>query len=155
VTQADVIDVDAELAGINGVLGRPTGDTGWLPMPTEQLPCKRDTQHREVVWNDLRLSFERGFEGANLGAWNLGPATVLAPVNPFPLQGESNLTTLAGVGLGSSRSDLAVYEATLDNDDSFIVRSGPFSFVSFDLVDDRVVSISSGPLDCLDPDEPR
>jgi hypothetical protein len=155
VTQADVIDVDAEIAGINGVLGRPTGDTGWLPMPTEQLPCKRDAQHREVVWNDLRLSFERGFEGANLGAWNLGPATVLAPNNPFPLRGESNLTTQAGVGLGSARSELAVYEATLDNADSFIVRSGPFSYVSFDLVDDRVVSISSGPLDCLDPDEPR
>jgi hypothetical protein len=71
VTQADLIDVDEEVAGITAVLGRPTGDTGWLPMPTEQLPCKRDAQHREVVWNDLRLSFERGFEGANLGAWNL------------------------------------------------------------------------------------
>lgn len=147
----DTIDVDAAIAAIDEVLGAPSDDTGWLPMPTEELPCKLNTEHREVVWSDLRISFERGSGGATIGAWNLGRTTMLAPASP-PLSGRSGVTTLEGIGVGSPRSALSVYESALDS--RFVVASGPMP-VGFDLVEDRVVSISSGPLDCLDPDELR
>lgn len=131
----------------------PTSDSGWQPMPAD-LSCTRSDEFREIIWSDLRIVLERTGEQAQLGAWSLGsPDTpVIAPAIVGAIDGESNVTTRDGVGLGSPMSSLGADYRILGEQDGVVIVLIDALVISSLTEDDVVVGIASGRTDCIDPD---
>lgn len=147
----DGVDVDAAVDDISARLGAPTLDRDWQSMQG-QIDCTGSTQFRVVWWGDFRMTFER-YEGNGavrdeLSAWTVGDPTQfgLVPLGEVPTTpAPSNIVTLEGIGLGSTRADLEGAYANVQG--SVVIERGGTLAVSFD-DDDRIVGFGNGPFDC-------
>jgi len=150
----EAVDVDAVAADVSARLGPPTNDIGWQPVVGES--CAGAAEYRVLWWGDFRMTFERyQIDGANsdeLSTWTIGDPTVssLAPIGDVPELSPSNIVTLEGIGLGSTRVEVDAAWANVNNGGGnrlvVIDRGGALSI----LLDaaEQVVGFGMGPFDC-------
>ena len=101
------------------------------------------------------MTFERyqgdGVVRDELSAWTVGDPTLfeLAPIGDVPAPSPSNIVTLEGIGLGSTRADAgAVWANINDGGDSRLVVIDRGGSLTIRLDDDQVVGFGDGPFDC-------
>lgn len=95
-------EAEVTVAYVSGLLGSPTGDTGWVDIQTEMLICER-SKFRLLEWGVLRLEFgslsvSGGDERHFLG-WDYGTDGRLG-------EDPEGLITAFGVGLGARVDEL-------------------------------------------------
>lgn len=141
--------VDETLAAVTEVLGRPTGDSGWVGARTRFGTCP-GTVVRVVSWDSLRLFFGDGpTEFADQGRHFYYWIQTVAEVERILA-----LTTPEGIGLGSTGGDLRdaygsrlAIENRIGVDISFMIRTG-FGPIAGTLTDSsprgQVTSLSGG-----------
>ena len=150
----DAVDVDAVTRDVSARLGSPTTDSGW--QSTVGQSCAGSTDFRVLWWGDFRMTFERyqgdGAVRDELSAWTVGDPTLfeLAPIGDVPVPSPTNIVTLEGIGLGSTRADAeAVWANVNDGGDNLVVvvdRGGSLAIGLDD--DDQVIGFGHGPFDC-------
>lgn len=143
------VDLEEVLVTVGAVLGEPDADTGWRPA-ADAFPCSGD-DYRSILWDDLRLVLERWPGGLTiLAAWSVGDVDLeFSPPLEADITASSGLTSVSGLGVGSSKSSIAdegfaqVYDAG-DHVEALAVRS-PFMF---ETTDDRISGFSIERNDC-------
>ncbi len=151
----DAVDVEAVAGDVSVRLGAPTRDSGWQPM-AGQVDCTGSTEFRVLWWGDFRMTFERyqgdGDVRDELSAWTVGDPNLsgLVPIGGVPPASPSNVVTLEGIGLGSTRADLAAAWVNLHHGgpDRIVVldRGGTLTITLDD--GDQVIGFGNGPFDC-------
>lgn len=157
----DAVDVESVAGDVSARLGSPTLDSGWQSM-VGQVDCTGSTEFRVLWWGDFRMTFER-YEGDGavrdeLSAWTVGDPALsgLVPIGDVPPASPSNIVTLEGIGLGSSRADLGAAWANLNGSSEgriVVIDRGGALVITLD-DGDQVVGFGNGPFDCP-TDEPR
>ena len=150
----DAVDVDAVAADVSARLGSPTTDSEWLASVGQS--CAGATHFRVLWWGDFRMTFERyqadEVVREELSAWTVGDPTVstLAPIGDVPTPSPSNIVTLQGIGLGSTRTDVEAVWANVNNGGDnrlVVIDRGGSLIVGLD-DDGQVVGFGDGPFDC-------
>lgn len=151
----DAVDVEAVAGDVSARLGSPTSDSGWQSM-AGQVDCTGSTEFRVLWWGDFRMTFERyqgdGAVRDELSAWTVGDPTLsgLVPIGDVPPASPSNVVTLEGIGLGSTRANLESAWANLNGsgDGRIVVIDGGGALVVTLDDGDQVVGFGLGPFDC-------
>lgn len=143
------VDVQSTIDAISDALGDPTAMTQWAPMP-EPLAAVGVQDYREAWWSDFRVVFERTDGVARVSSWSLGetPTAGCFPTATSEPEGESNVTTADGIGIGSSVDVVSdhyflVNQSTVE---ATIVNVNPIS-LSFE--NGEVSGISQSRADCF------
>lgn len=143
------VDVESTIDAISDALGDPTWSTQWAPMP-EPLAAVGVQDYREAWWSDLRVVFERTDGVARLSSWSLGESPTggcLPPATTEP-EGESNVTTADGIGIGSGVDVVSDHYLLVNRSpvEATIVNVNPIS-LSFD--NGEVSGVSQSRADCF------
>ena len=145
------IDDKELIADVTSVLGAVDDDTGWTPMP-EALACTGATEYRSLLWDDVRFVLHRTADfGPTLAAWSIGDVTLLySPALDNDIIAQSDLTTAAGIGIGTPAAELddvgfdqILYE---DNQVSGLAFIGPVVFTLDN--SDQITAMSFEQNDC-------
>lgn len=149
------VDVETAAHDVSARLGSPTSDSGWQSMEG-QVDCTGSTDFRVLWWGDFRMTFERhegnGTVREELAAWTVGDPTLsgLVPIGDVPATSPSNVVTLGGIGLESTRADLEAEWANIYDSDGdgrlVVIDRGSLQITLDD--DDQVVGFGDGPFDC-------
>lgn len=145
-----VVDLDEVIATISADLAPPDHDTGWQPMP-ESLSCKGATEYRSILWDDLRLEFERMPTHVDrLAAWSVGDTELLlSPPRHAEISSASGLTSASGLGIGSPKSAIMNEGFSMVGDDAGRVQAlTGIAPVMFELTDGAVSAFSIQDNDC-------
>lgn len=148
-------DVDDEpgalVERLTDVLGEPTADTDWRPMPPK-LACTGNLDYRAVHWGDVRVVLERADEDAPgfVESWSVGdarpgisPARVVSDISPA-----SGVTTIDGVGIGDPAA-LLDPETVFESGANTLAVPGVRAIVIETDDDGRIIGFAGGRNDCL------
>lgn len=151
----NAVDVESAARDVSAQLGSPTSDSGWQSMEG-QVDCTGSTDFRVLWWGDFRMTFERyqgdGIVRDELSAWTVGDPTLsgLVPIGEVPATSPSNVVTIGGIGLESTRADLEAEWANIYDSDGdgrlVVIDRGSLQITLDD--DDQVVGFGDGPFDC-------
>ncbi len=140
-------DADSVVDYVDGILGAPTSDSGWVDPNSTGAACP-GTQVRFVAWNDLSLFFSDQSPAASgfrhFAQYVYGPAFTTT-MNP------NGLMTAEGVGIGTTVKTLkATYPSAVVTPGnnvvgtSFSIESGLMGFLTGPSDADGILAVVGG-----------